>query len=125
MAEYVCDIMYVHRDKVDKIQKAMEADGLLLKMSNIFQVLRDPTRLKMILALEMEELCVCDIAALTGLSQSSVSHHLQTLRQMNLVNYRREGKMAIYSLADKHVSAILTIARDHAREKTFYMQMSY
>ena len=118
MPEYTCDIMYVHQDKVDKIKQAMEANGLLLKMSNIFQVLRDPTRLKIILALDMEELCVCDIAALTGLSQSSVSHHLQSLRQMNLVNYRREGKMAIYSLADKHVSALITIARDHAREKS-------
>jgi DNA-binding transcriptional ArsR family regulator len=120
MTEYVCDIMYVHQDKVNKIQKAMEAEGLLLKMSNIFQVRRDPTRLKIILALEMEELCVCDIAALTGLSQSSVSHHLQTLRQTNLVNYRREGKMTIYSLADRHVSVLLTIARDHARERTTY-----
>jgi len=116
VAKYVCDILYVHQDKVDAIRKAMEADGLLFRMSNIFQVLRDPTRLKIILALDMEELCVCDIAALTGLSQSTVSHHLQSLRQLNLVNYRREGKMAIYSLADKHVSAMITISRDHARE---------
>ena len=116
MTEYTCDVLFVHQEKVDKIRKVMEADGLLLRMSNMFQVLRDPTRLKIILALEMEELCVCDIAALTGLSQSSVSHHLQSLRQMNLVHYRREGKMTIYSLADKHVSALITIARDHARE---------
>jgi ArsR family transcriptional regulator len=94
----------------------MEDNGLVTTMSNIFKAMSDPTRLKIILALDMEELCVCDISALTGLSQSAVSHHLQTLRQMNLVSFRREGKMVFYQLADKHVSMLITIARDHARE---------
>ena len=116
MENIVCEVQFVHQDKVDKIQKAMEAEGLRSKMSNMFRVLCDPTRLKIILALELEELCVCDLAALTNLSQSAVSHHLQSLRQMNLVNYRREGKMVFYSLADTHVSALIAVARDHARE---------
>lgn len=116
MSKYTCEVQFVHKDKVEKIQQAMEANGLVNKMSSMFKVMSDPTRLKIILALEMEELCVCDIAALTGLSQSAVSHHLQSLRQMNLVNFRREGKMVFYQLADKHVSILITIARDHARE---------
>jgi len=116
MDNTVCELQFIHQDKVDKIRKAMEAEGLRAKMSNMFRVLCDPTRLKIILALELEELCVCDLAALTNLSQSAVSHHLQSLRQMNLVNYRREGKMVFYSLADSHVSALIAVARDHARE---------
>ena len=116
MEKYTCEVQFVHKDKVEKIQRAMEANGLVNKMSNNFKVLSDPTRLKIILALEMEELCVCDIAALTELSQSAVSHHLQSLRQKNMVNFRREGKMVFYSLVDKHVSILITIARDHARE---------
>ena len=88
----------------------------MLKMAEIFKVLSDPSRLKIVVALQEVELCVGDIAELTGFSQSSVSHHLQVLRYLNLVRFKRKGKLALYSLADTHVSALLAVARDHARE---------
>jgi len=117
MMKEVCDFLSVDEHKVARIKRALQ-DGILgQKMAESFKVLSDPTRLKIVLALEIEELCVCDIAALASLNQSSVSHHLKTLRQMNIVTYRRAGKMAFYSLSDSHIIALLAIARDHSRER--------
>lgn len=114
----VCEFLSVDRQKVDRIRHSVGINLLSGKMAEIFKVLSDTTRLKIVQALEMDELCVCDIAALIGLTQPSVSHHLKSLRQTGLVKYRRSGKMALYSLKDSHVTALLAVARDHAQEKT-------
>jgi DNA-binding transcriptional ArsR family regulator len=116
MPREVCDFISVDESKVARIRRAIQDDGMSQRMAETLKVLADPTRLKIVTALEMEELCVCDIAALVGMNQSSVSHHLQNLRQMDIVRYRRDGKMAFYSLSDSHIRAMLAIARDHARE---------
>jgi DNA-binding transcriptional ArsR family regulator len=86
------------------------------KMARIFKVLSDPTRLLIVQSLEVGERCVQNLAADAGLSQSLVSHHLRTLRDLNLVNCRRQGKQSFYSLADAHVFALLAVARDHSAE---------
>jgi DNA-binding transcriptional ArsR family regulator len=91
-------------------------ENLTLKTAEIFKILSDPTRLRIIQTLQEAELCVGDITMHTGFSQSSVSHHLKTLRQANLVGLRKLGKQCFYRLADSHVSALLAVARDHARE---------
>ncbi len=91
-------------------------EPLTLKTADIFKILSDPTRLKIIQTLQEAELCVNDIALHTSFSQSTVSHHLKTLREANLVGLRRSGKRSFYRLADSHVSALLAVARDHARE---------
>ena len=108
----------IDKQKVDRIRRSESINLLSGRMAEIFKVLSDPTRLKIVQALEIDELCVCDIASLMKLSQPSVSHHLKTLRQTGIVKYRRSGKMAIYSLKDSHVSALLAVARDHANEST-------
>lgn len=89
----------------------------IFSMADIFKVLSDPSRLKIISTLQTGELCVNDISAVTGFSQSSVSHHLKVLRDRNLIRFRREGKSSFYSLADAHVFALLAVAHDHALEK--------
>ena len=76
----------------------------------------DPTRLRIIEALAREELCVCDLASLAGVSQSGVSHQLRILRDRGLVAYRREGNRAVYRLADDHVRDLLAIGIEHAGE---------
>lgn len=84
------------------------------RMANVFQVLADPGRVRMIVALlESEELCVCDLAALTGLSQTACSHNLRLLRGKQIVRSRREGRRIYYSLDDDHVRTLLAVARDH------------
>jgi len=116
MAKGACDVQFVHKDKVERIKRKIQDIDLLNRMSEIFKVLGDPARLKIVICLEMEELCVCDIEALTQISQSSVSHHLKILRQMNIVKYRRSGKMSFYALSDSHISALIAISRDHTLE---------
>jgi DNA-binding transcriptional ArsR family regulator len=107
---------FLDREQTQRILDALEPSAVIQAMADIFKVLSDPTRLKIVTALQEGELCVSDIATLTGFSQSSVSHHLKTLRLYNLVRFRRKGKLTFYSLADTHVSALLAVARDHARE---------
>lgn len=78
----------------------------------------DPTRLRILSALACEELCVCDVAALTGVSQSAVSHQLRILRQLDLVTFERRGRRAVYRLADDHVRSLLDIGKAHADERS-------
>jgi DNA-binding transcriptional ArsR family regulator len=85
-------------------------------MSEIFQVLGDPTRLKVCLALSKEELCVCDIAALLGTTDSAISHQLAILKHLRMVKYRKEGRMAYYSLDDEHIEDLIRLARCHGEE---------
>jgi len=68
------------------------------------------------MALDREELCVCDIATLVGMSRPAVSHHLRILRHLRLVKYRRDGKIAYYSLDDSHISKLIRAAQGHVRE---------
>jgi ArsR family transcriptional regulator len=93
-----------------------ESSAVVGKMAAAFKILSDPSRLNIVLTLQEHELCVQELADRTSLSQSLVSHHLHSLRLLNLVKHRREGKKIIYSLSDSHVSALLAVAHDHARE---------
>ena len=112
----VCEVSCIHESKVAAARRAMKPEATLFRLAAIFKVLGDPTRTKVISALLEEELCVCDLAALIGISQSAISHQLRVLRHMNLVKYRREGRIAFYSLDDDHISAILTAGLKHAEE---------
>ena len=86
-------------------------------ISEIFKVLSDETRTKIIYLLSRSELCVCDLADILQMSLPAVSHHLRLLRTMRLVTYRREGKQAFYSLDDGHVSQLIEVAKDHFSEE--------
>lgn len=79
----------------------------------MLRVLGDATRFKIVRALAAEELCVCDLAALLGHSQSTISHSLRALRRMRLVRYRRAGKIAYYSVDDAHVAEVGALALAH------------
>ncbi len=86
-------------------------------MSLIFQCVAHPTRIKIIQALFTGELCVCDLAQTLGSSVSAVSHQLRTLRALRLVKYRREGKMAYYSIDDEHVRALFALGLEHVQHR--------
>ncbi|MDV3295805.1 MAG: metalloregulator ArsR/SmtB family transcription factor [Brachybacterium paraconglomeratum] len=85
----------------------MRPPAIVGQLAETFKVLGDPTRVRLAWALAQEELCVCDLAYLTGMSQSAVSHSLRALRQLRLVTYRKAGKIAYYRLDDAHVAALL------------------
>ena len=86
-------------------------------MAQVFKLLGDPSRLKIVLALRRQEMCVCDLAALSGISESAVSHQLRRLKDLDLVRSRRHGQVIYYSLDDKHVALLLDIALRHIREQ--------
>ena len=108
-----CDVAFVHKDKVRSARKALRDDETMFGLSETFKLLSDPTRLKIVIALAKEELCVCDIAALLGMTDSAISHQLRPLRNRRLVKYRKEGKMAYYSLDDEHIEDLIRIASGH------------
>ena len=85
-------------------------------VSEIFRLLGDPTRVRIVDALSHGERCVCDLAALVGLTESAVSHQLRLLRAARLVRVRRTGRMAYYSLDDHHVAGLVYDTRKHVEE---------
>lgn len=86
-------------------------------LSQIFKSLSDPTRLKIIYALSRQDLCVTDIAELLEMSQSSISHQLALLRNLQLIKVTKEGRKAIYSLDDEHVLTLFKQGYEHAEHK--------
>lgn len=87
------------------------------RMASLFKAIADETRLKVVYALSQEEeLCVCDVANVTGSSLATASHHLRTLGRLNVVKYRKEGKLAFYSLHDAEVRRLVELASTHTRE---------
>jgi len=103
----VCELFCYNKSKVNALKKAMLATDKITKLTDIFNVLADSTRIKILFTLSKGELCVCDISHVLGLSISAVSHQLRMLRNLGLVKYRSEGKMAFYSLADKHIISLI------------------
>ena len=91
-------------------------EELLFELADLFKTFGDTTRIKILYSLLENDLCVCDLAELVGISQSAVSHQLRTLKQAHLVKFRRDGKSAVYSLADSHVSTMLSQGMTHICE---------
>ena len=112
-----CSVFVVHPYRVEAARAAAVAPALLSELEDLFKVFSDATRLRILGALSSGELCVCDIGAVLGMSQSAVSHQLAVLRAARLVAYRREGKTVYYSLADDHVSRLLEMGLEHASER--------
>ncbi len=112
----ICEVKSVNKTKVRTVKKAMLSDRDVNSLSETFSVLADPTRTKIIYALSKEELCVCDITSILGISISAVSHQLRILRNMRLVKFRKESKMVYYSLDDKHINRLFNQGLKHVRE---------
>ncbi len=106
----------VHKKNVEKVLHGLSDDPTLGRMAEIFQCFADPTRLKIINALLLSELCVCDLTRIMDMTQPAVSHHLKHLRQSRLVKTCRTGKSVFYSLDDYHVQLLFDICRSHLSE---------
>lgn len=112
----ICSNSVVDYKKINRVSQQLPEREDLQELSETFKVLSDPTRLKIVLALAQEELCVCDLAALVDVSISAISHQLRLLRNMRLVSYRKEGKMVYYRLDDEHVENLIREASRHVEE---------
>ena len=108
-----CDVPIVHLEAVAEARRALPANDVVDRLARTFAALADPTRLRIVAALATRELCVCDLAATIGLTESAVSHQLRQLRGLGLVRARREGRMAYYALDDDHVGTLYAVASTH------------
>jgi DNA-binding transcriptional ArsR family regulator len=110
-----CEIRHINEDMVHRAEMQL-VDGLTAtQLADFFKALSDPTRVRILSALTVGELCVCDLATTLGMTQSAISHQLRLLRQLRLVKRRKVGKIAYYSFDDEHVSNLLREGIDHAR----------
>ena len=113
---YSIPLRVVHPERVETARRDASPEDELQRLALIYKVLGDPSRLKIVMALRREGMCVCDLAALTGISESAVSHQLRRLKDLSLVKTRRDGQVVYYSLEDKHVVLLLDIGLRHVRE---------
>ncbi|MEQ8235854.1 MAG: metalloregulator ArsR/SmtB family transcription factor [Syntrophomonadaceae bacterium] len=111
-----CGIHCIHAENVRSAREQMLPDSTARSLADLFKTLGDITRLKLMVALMHSELCVCDLAAVTGVSESAVSHQLRILRMQDLVRFRRDGKIMYYTLADEHVRALFFQGLEHVNE---------
>ena len=112
-----CDCDSVNQELVDKVKKKFPDDELLGDLSDFFKVIGDGTRIRILWALDVSEMCVCDLAVLLGVTKSAISHQLKALRLANLVKFRKEAQIVYYSLADDHVKEIIDKGFEHLWQK--------
>ena len=108
-----CGVRLVDADRVAAVQGGMPPESAVTDLADVFSLLADPGRLRLLVALLGAELCVCDLAAAAGMGESATSHALRILRAHRVVSVRRSGRMAYYSLADAHVRMLLDLALAH------------
>lgn len=109
-----CETFQLDPVKIRRLEPTLKrTEGL----AEVFGILADVTRSKILFALSQEELCVCDLAGLLGLSVSTISHHLRLLRTARLVRHRKDGRMVYYRLEDDHIKTLMRVCTEHVREK--------
>ncbi len=111
-----CDVNCIHEEAVAEVRGVMINTDVVNSLAELFKALGDPTRVKILFAVMNRELCVCDIAAVIGSSESAVSHQLRILRSLKLIKFRRDGKVLYYSLADAHVERLFAQGLEHVTE---------
>lgn len=111
-----CEIYIYDEEKVNRIQDDLQTVDIS-SVAHMLKAIADENRAKITYALcQDEELCVCDIANIVGITVANASHHLRTLHKQGVVKFRKEGKLAFYSLDDEHIKQIMIIALTHSRE---------
>ena len=108
-----CEVHEAHPDMVREARSKLLSDEEYASFAQTFSALADFNRTKIIYTLVDAELCVCDIAAVVGISESAVSQHLRILRNLNLVKQRKSGRMMYYSLNDNHIKTLLDVCLEH------------
>lgn len=112
----VCNCTILHEDVIHKVRQDMPEEGLLYDLAELFKVFGDSTRIRILYALSASEMCVCDIAALLGMTQSAISHQLRILKSARLVKNRKAGKVVFYTLDDSHVADMFAQGLEHVKE---------
>jgi ArsR family transcriptional regulator, lead/cadmium/zinc/bismuth-responsive transcriptional repressor len=111
----LCNV--VHPMTVRHVQKQMPTEQLSSRLADFFKLFSDKTRVGILWALSISEMCVCDLSMLLTMKQPAISQQLKTLRQMRIIRGRREGKVIYYSLDDDHIRTVLNLGREHLLER--------
>lgn len=111
-----CKQSIIGNDTVEEVKKKLYKENTLIDVSEFFKIFGDSTRIRIINVLMHSEMCVCDIAHILKMSQSSISHQLRIMKQAKIVKYRKQGKMVYYFLDDKHIGEIFSKGVEHIGE---------
>jgi DNA-binding transcriptional ArsR family regulator len=112
-----CEQLCEHPQDICLTKAEMITEDCAKGTAELFKILGDPTRIKILHALSRREHCVCDLAAIVAMGQSAVSHQLRLLRGAHVVKYRKEGKLVWYSLDDKHIFSLLSQGIEHVNHR--------
>lgn len=115
--EFACDCNIIHESLVNDTISKMKDDDTINRVAEFFKILGDTTRVKILFALDQNELCVCDIANILNMSKSSISHQLGTLRRSGIVKCKKAGKEVFYMLDDEHVKEVFEVGMEHVEHK--------
>lgn len=113
----MCDCNVIHENVVENVKSKMLDSEFITEISLFFKILGDNTRVKILFALDHNEMCVCDIANVLNMTKSSISHQLSYLKDLNIVKSRKSGKEVYYSLDDEHVKEVFEVAISHIEHK--------
>jgi len=113
---YTCDCVVIHEDAVARVRATMPEGKYFSNLAGLYKMFADNTRIRILWALSCEDMCVCDLAVLLGMTKSAISHQLKSLRLSSLVKYNKQGKVVYYSLADSHVQDIFAKGLEHISE---------
>ena len=111
-----CEVTCINPGKVRSLAHSLPRTSTIERISNTFQIMGDPSRLKILYCVSKGDVCVCDLSAVLGMNVSAVSHQLRLLRTLNLVKQRRDGRIVYYSLSDEHVGEVMRMGLEHERE---------
>lgn len=121
-SDTICDVRCLHPSAVKRAMTTLDALPHLMPMAALFAALGDPTRLRLLLALNAEPLCTCDLAVVLGVTESAVSHQLRTLKALDLVRSERQNKMMFHHLTDSVVLALTEVASQRVEGTSFAVE---
>ena len=115
--EFSCDCNVIHKEAVDAVLKSMPNEDIFNKLADLFKLIGDTTRCRILFALDQTEMCVCDLANVLNMTKSSISHQLAVLRRSGVVRCRKNGKEVYYTLDDSHIVKLFEIGLEHINHK--------
>ncbi len=115
--EFACDCNIIHEEAVKDVIKKMPDEDTFNRLADLFKLIGDTTRCRILFALDKREMCVCDLANVLNMTKSSISHQLAVLRRSGVVKCRKNGKEVYYTLDDDHIVRLFEIGLEHINHK--------
>lgn len=116
--EFSCDCNVIHQNVVDETLKSMPHENTFNNLADLFKLIGDTTRCRILFALDQNEMCVCDLANVLNMTKSSISHQLAVLRRSGVVRCRKSGKEVYYTLEDEHIVKLFEVGLEHIDHKS-------